>query len=72
MALDSDHPTTGPESDGDGRSLPDLAALPIDGILASGDSVLAVALRRLAAEADDGSLVLAAFGNFAPPDPDPS
>jgi FXSXX-COOH protein len=72
MALDSDHPTTDPESDDDGRSLPDVTALPIDAILASGDSAITRALRRIAAAPDLGGPEVAAFGNFAPADPLPT
>jgi FXSXX-COOH protein len=71
MALDSDHPTTDPESVDDGRSLPDLAALPIGAVLASDDSALTRALRRIAATPDSGPEI-AAFGNFAPTQPEPS
>lgn len=70
MALDSDHPTTDPESDDDGRSLPDLAALPIGAVLASDDTAITRAVRRIAATRDSGEPKFAAFGNFAP-DPEP-
>lgn len=45
--------------------LPDLTGRPLADLLADDDSVLAVALRRLVAELDDGQEVIAAFDSYA-------
>jgi hypothetical protein len=52
--------------------LPDLSSLLTVDVLASGDSALTSALRRLAAELAHPAAtpVLAAFSNFAPTEPD--
>jgi FXSXX-COOH protein len=55
----------------DGGALPDVTMLTAAAVLASGDTVLRHALRRIASEIGDSTPILAAFGNFAPPDPDP-
>ena len=55
----------------DDGALPDVTALTAAAVLASGDTVLRHALLRLASEIGDSAPIHAAFGNFAPPDPDP-
>ncbi len=57
----------------DETGLPDLTAAEFADVLASGENALAHALRRLAADLGDTAHtpLLAGFGNFAPPDPEP-
>ncbi|GAA2703736.1 hypothetical protein [Actinoplanes palleronii] len=66
----TDHPIVAAP---DGRGLPDLGSVRAAAVFASGENALAYALRRLAADlgSDTNTPLLAGFGNFAPPDPEP-
>ena len=70
MAHDEDPGIDDATAHNDG-ALPDVSALTAAAVLASGDTVLRHALRRIAGEIGDSTPILAGFGNFAPSDPDP-
>ncbi|MBB3100898.1 hypothetical protein FHR83_008624 [Actinoplanes campanulatus] len=53
------------QSDPDVPGLIDVTDLPVDRLIADGDSVLANAIRRLLIEFDGAREVLSAFDNFA-------
>ncbi|MEV4350343.1 hypothetical protein AB0J83_38295 [Actinoplanes sp. NPDC049596] len=66
--MDADR-ATGPET---ASPLIDVTGIPLDQLLPSDDSALAVSLRDLVTMTSRPQEIVAAFGNFAPDDPLPT